>query len=55
VVAGGAIDFDEIPWPEILDPRRVEGEHPRTSVFLECSITLAGTASSTFAMRRQMD
>jgi hypothetical protein len=29
VVAGGAIDFDEIPWPEILDPRHIAGEHSR--------------------------
>jgi hypothetical protein len=26
MVTGGAIDLDEIALPEILDPRRVEGE-----------------------------
>jgi hypothetical protein len=26
VLAGGAIDLDEVAEPEILDPRRVEGE-----------------------------
>jgi hypothetical protein len=27
VVAGGAIDLDEVALPEILDPRRVERQH----------------------------
>jgi hypothetical protein len=32
VVAGGAIYLDEVTYPEILDPRRVEGQHFRVSV-----------------------
>src|SRR5271163_1723992 len=27
VVAGGAIDLDQVAVPKILDPRRVKGEH----------------------------
>jgi hypothetical protein len=34
VVAGGAIDFDELARSKILDPRRIEGQHSGVSVFL---------------------
>jgi hypothetical protein len=34
MVAGGAIHFDEVTGPEILDPRRVDGKHPGRLVFL---------------------
>jgi hypothetical protein len=38
VVTGGAIDLYEVTLPEILDPHRVEGEHPRRPCeFLNCS------------------
>jgi hypothetical protein len=37
VMARGAIDLHEVAQPEILDPRGVEGEHPRRSGFLVCS------------------
>jgi hypothetical protein len=33
-MAGGAIDLDEVALPEILDPRRVDGEHLGPPVFL---------------------
>jgi hypothetical protein len=36
-MAGGAIDFDEVALPEILDLSGVEGEHSCVSVFLVCS------------------
>ena len=32
VVAGGAIDLDELAEPEILDPRRGDGEHSRVAI-----------------------
>jgi hypothetical protein len=34
MMASGAIDLDEFSRPEILDPCRVEGEHPGRPVFL---------------------
>jgi hypothetical protein len=39
MMAGGAIDFDELTLPEVFDPRRVEGEDSRAlpPEFLECS------------------
>jgi hypothetical protein len=37
VMAGGAIDLDEIAPPENLDPRYVDGQHSGAFVFLECS------------------
>ena len=36
MVAGGAIDLDEVTLPEILDPCRVERQHI-SAVFLKCS------------------
>src|ERR1700748_3549527 len=37
MVAGGAVDLDEVAQPEVLDPRGVEGEHSGSPKFLECS------------------
>jgi hypothetical protein len=46
MIATGAIDLHEIALPEILNPRRIQGQHPLKTVWLMGALLLIAALNS---------